>query len=371
MSRPIISSIAANLTGWVAKLNAAFAALTDAPLPLVQASDFSTLTSTFNPKKYKNCLAVVASDHNLYRSNGIAWELFYGQLPHLPDLDGGASFDDCKYKFNTLLHQLKAKKWMVNPVVFLPTNDINCQAWWGFNLGSELLDYTTNNNDLTNINTSTFDLIEAQEGTACLKLIDIGGNTQRLEILDANLSSDFPLKSSVSTPEFAICCLFNSSNIPEGYYSGIISKGDATNDTLSFVIYNECVSSTVSKIRIRFGYGDGVFTSPSFHYEEIVYSSDLDANKWYSIIVNYKDSDKTYRISIYDILNHDYVTTDNTGILTNNLANTVTGILNIGCSVSLWGTRFLGYIDSVAVFNRVLSEAEILEMHTLSFMPEV
>ena len=112
MSRPASVPVDSSTTGWVGRLNANFAKLLDAPLPIAQVALVGDLTA-FNPKIYKDCLILVGQ--TLYKSDGTAWEPYRELLTFVADLvPGVATISDIKTAFNALLTDMKAKSWMLN-----------------------------------------------------------------------------------------------------------------------------------------------------------------------------------------------------------------------------------------------------------------
>lgn len=98
-------------TGWVSRLNTNFEDCTDSPFPIGDYADTGTLTSSANPKLYKDCLALVGGV--LYRSNGTSWILHRTPLTFISDLDTGtATVADIVTAYNGLLADAVAKGWM-------------------------------------------------------------------------------------------------------------------------------------------------------------------------------------------------------------------------------------------------------------------
>ena len=111
MSRPAREDIDRTTANWVQRFNNNMAKAVDAPAPFVIAADAPTLTALFNPKLYKDCIAVVGS--LLYKSDGTTWKTFREQLTYVADLDTGtATIEDVKNSHNSLLADMQSKGWM-------------------------------------------------------------------------------------------------------------------------------------------------------------------------------------------------------------------------------------------------------------------
>lgn len=114
MTRPTQTLLNTSTTGWVARLNTMYQKIFDAPFPILQVAD-STELNTFNPGLYASCLAIVQTDHRIYRSNGTAWVLYEPKLTFIADLDTGTStITTIKNAFNGLLADMKTKGMMAS-----------------------------------------------------------------------------------------------------------------------------------------------------------------------------------------------------------------------------------------------------------------
>jgi hypothetical protein len=112
MSRPSLVAVDPTSSGWVSRLNANFAKLLDTPFPIYLAAN-STALDVNNAGLYVNCLAVVETNHRIYRSNGTSWELYDKKLTHIANLNTGtATITDIKNAYNALLADMVAKGFM-------------------------------------------------------------------------------------------------------------------------------------------------------------------------------------------------------------------------------------------------------------------
>lgn len=112
MSRPQRENIDRTSPDWVQRFNEQMAKALDAPVPFVTATDISALTSSFNPKLYKDCLAIVGNQ--IYMSDGTNWNFMREQLGFVADLDPAtATLSDWVTAYNNLLADMQAKGWML------------------------------------------------------------------------------------------------------------------------------------------------------------------------------------------------------------------------------------------------------------------
>lgn len=83
----------------------------------------------------------------------------------------------------------------------------------------------------------------------------------------------------------------------------------------------------------------------------------IAVGKWYHVVVTYRDSDRSYRFSIWSA-EAGAVLVDRTGTLTNNVVVTDADI-GLGARQDLEANRFLdGLLDEMVVFNDVLTPDE-------------
>jgi len=73
MSRPERQAIGSLAEAWDGPTDANFQAIFDAPTPVFQVADLSTLTSTYTASSYDDCMAITADTHEIYVSNGSTW----------------------------------------------------------------------------------------------------------------------------------------------------------------------------------------------------------------------------------------------------------------------------------------------------------
>lgn len=115
MSRPTLVPINSSITGWVARINDNFEKCIDKPFPIALFVDVGTLTSSANPKLFKDCLALVGASGSarLYSSDGTVWTEYLEQLSFVSDLvPGSATIADIKNAHNGILADMQTKGYM-------------------------------------------------------------------------------------------------------------------------------------------------------------------------------------------------------------------------------------------------------------------
>ena len=237
-------------------------------------------------------------------------------------------------------------------------NDPDVVALYRFESGALTTDSSGNGNTLTDINTVAEDTTNEKEGACCADFTK--ANYEVLYCTDANLSSNFPLKSGTSNKKFTISAWIRLKSVdPAGTYYGIFSKhgyglssfwmGFNGNEKLMFVL----------------GYNNGDSEEVSSRH-----ATALSTNTWYHVTVSYDDSDKSYAIRVRDA-DGSVVGTDLTGNTTNNI-NVENGIMGIGAvnySGGTWIHCFDGLIDELVVFKRVLTADEVTDIAKGQYTP--
>lgn len=98
-------------SAWWSKVNSNFSEILDLPFPIATYADTAALNTAKNPKLYKDCFALVSGV--IYTSNGTVWEIYREQLTSIAALDTGtATLTDIKNAFNSLLADMRTKKWI-------------------------------------------------------------------------------------------------------------------------------------------------------------------------------------------------------------------------------------------------------------------
>jgi hypothetical protein len=111
MAQPSIPSFSAATSGWVARLNSAFGQVLNTPLPIAISTSLTQLATDFNPKLYKDCLALITDENVLCISDGTDWDRYLKQLPYQAD-STASTVSDAKDDLNTLISALRTYGWM-------------------------------------------------------------------------------------------------------------------------------------------------------------------------------------------------------------------------------------------------------------------
>ena len=218
------------------------------------------------------------------------------------------------------------------------SGDTNCIALWRMENGALTTD-SKGTNTLTNYGVTNSTAVY-KEGSASSYNDALD---ERLNIVDANLDSGFPFKSGESNTEMSICFWFRVTGFPASADRYIMDKGG--DPTRAFYLATKKATSW----SLRFG-----ITSDGTTWEqEIDHGYALVINTWYHVGVTFKNSDKSYRIRVWD---------DTAGSLLGEVTGTATyaiatlaGLFEIGHNGSALG----GYKDEVVVFNDILTANEI------------
>ena len=221
------------------------------------------------------------------------------------------------------------------------SGDSNCVALWRFEDGALTVD-SIGTNTLTAVGVPTADTSIYKEGGA-----SVNYNSTYHGIFDADLDTGFPLKNGDTNKKISVCFWVRFTNLPgTGLQTYLFSKWKVANQrSILIQCYNDGASS-------RFYLSIGSDAGDEF----VDHGSALSAEVWYHIGVTYQDSDKSYKIRIWD---------DNAGALLGGAE--VSGNTTNDIRVSTDPVRIAypspydwqGKIDEMVVFNRILTSDEI------------
>jgi len=222
------------------------------------------------------------------------------------------------------------------------SGDTHCKALWRFESGALGTD-SKGTNTLTPVITPAEDLVDFKEGACC---VDFERNDHdRLGADDADLDAGFPLKSGDANKKISICFWFKAEGSVAATF--LFAKYQVTAGDKTFAIFHNADSS----IMIRMGHTDGDTT------EDSTASAVTTDTQWYHVGITWQDSDKAYRIRIWDDTASENFE-DTTGNFTNNI---VIGdaALGIGDSYTTYISTFDGRLDEMVVFDDILTTDEI------------
>jgi hypothetical protein len=226
------------------------------------------------------------------------------------------------------------------------SGDANCVALYKFD--NDATD-SIGGNDLTPVNTPTYDSGDKKEGTHSTDLEH--DSTQYFTIADGDLDAGFPGKSGTSEQSFSICCWVKPESIPSGVWHAPVCKSNVASDIMSYAI----VLQNDGKINLFIGYNGGA------DFDYLPFDTALSTGIWYHVAVTYDSSDNGMKIRIWD---------DNAGsLLDSNKTDTAAGDMSPDSApleIGRWDgsdTRtFDGKIDEVVIFKDVLTDDEIDEI---------
>ena len=229
------------------------------------------------------------------------------------------------------------------------SGDANCVALWNMDNGALTTD-SKGGNTLTNRNTVT-QSVDVKQGDRSGEFEQ--ANDESLSIVDANLDAGFPLKNGDAVKKIALCKWVKFQSFTEGDDRLFTKWGSGKRS-----IFLYAVNDSGNKLRFLLGYNNGDSTETV-----TTFGTAFATGIWYHIGFTYQDSDKSFKIRIWD----DNASAllggaEETGNSTNNMniedAEMYLGAAAIGNAV---GTHD-GLMDEVVVFKDILSSAEIDEI---------
>lgn len=221
------------------------------------------------------------------------------------------------------------------------SNDSNCVSLWRMESGA--LGADSKGSDTLTENGSPTASGTCKEGSSSL---EVSGTNQYLSRTDSALTSGFPLKSGTSNKTISVCGWFYPHAVGARQ---IFSKYAATTGGRSFAIV---IVTATNQFGFRLGYNSGN------SYEDIFIAQGTftcTTNRWYHFGITYQDSDKSFRIRIWD---------DTAQQVYEYAGNTTNNIYLCTQDICV-GTRsdgsedFDGLIDELVVFKDVLTAAQI------------
>jgi hypothetical protein len=226
-------------------------------------------------------------------------------------------------------------------------SDPNCVALWRFESGKLTAD-SVGTNTLQNhgVTANTADKMEGIS-SAMFKASD----KDYFWITNASLSSKFPFSSSSAPKAISVAFWLKLASLPPaGLTWDPFSKvNDPTQNVFTTMVD---------------GYGDiGFFigTNGGTQFEDTWTKPVVVPGKWYHVVVTYKDSDKSYRINVWDAATAT-VLADTTGMLQHNISVGNADVY-LGQREGLPANRFLdGQLDEMAVFNDALTPDNIAKI---------
>ena len=219
------------------------------------------------------------------------------------------------------------------------SSDPNCVALWSLDDSALTVD-SIGTNTLSNTGVAS-ETSDYKEGNGSADYADL---TDRLTITDSNLDADFPLKDGGSYKDISICFWFKVSAFPASVDRHILYKSSG-DPNRSF--YIACLKDTDWTLNFAIS-NDGTGWD-----ETIDHGYALLASRWYHVGVTHKNSDKSYRIRIWD---------DTAGALLGEVTGNTSGTIDVNTGDFVIGhvsDALGGFKDEVVVFNDILTSDEI------------
>lgn len=234
------------------------------------------------------------------------------------------------------------------------SGDANLAALYNFEPSALTTDSSGNGNTLTDNNTVTVDTVDFRRGLASADFEY--ANSESLSIADAGLHATFPFKNGTTNKTISVCFWIKVESVQAGD-NYILAKYAAASGGRSFAIH---IDGSL-KISLVIGYNSG--NSRDF----LTHATGLTAGKWYHVGATYQDSDKSYRIRIWDYEAHAILGTDKTGTAPNNIYLNAQPLYIAASSVP--GNYYDGRLDELVITNDVLSSSEIDQIRANVYRP--
>jgi len=217
--------------------------------------------------------------------------------------------------------------------------DADCMALFNFESGALITD-SKGGNILTNSGVGE-ELVDFKQGSCCA----VFAPNDYMYRTDADLDPNFPLKNGDTNKKISVTFWVKFTAYES--YNVVCGKWNSGAGKRSFMAL--AYNAGVYRFGLGIGYNGGATTELIFDTTVVV-----GTNKWYHVGITFQDSDKSFRIRIYD-LNAD-LTTETTGNSTNNI-----NIEDADFEVGRWtaGGYMRGQLDELVVFKDILSAAEI------------
>ncbi len=170
-------------------------------------------------------------------------------------------------------------------------SDPNCVALWRFEQtpsGNLDPNDSIGTNALINHGASA-NTIDYLEGSAAAEFK--ASELDYVYIEDANLSPEFPLRSSDKEKRISLCFWFRLRSLKSQY---LYTKSSQAQDKRSFTVMVSTTDQVNYRVNLRLGYGSGTQLRQYWH------NAHLSAQQWYHLGITYDDASRSYRIRLYD-----------------------------------------------------------------------
>ncbi len=230
------------------------------------------------------------------------------------------------------------------------TGDPNCKALWRFESVSTFSDSIGGNAWDASTPSPVADAVNYKEGAASVDFES--SSSHYLYISDAELDAGFPLKNGDLNKRISVAGWLKLESLPAtSKWFRVFHKSDPGNlNSLYTGIFTDASNHTWFYL--------GIGTGASVEWLKFA-GAEVVAARWYHFGVTFQNSDKSYRIRIWD---------DTAGALlggaeqTGTTANNIyvgTGTLYLGIHNDASTGLYDGLMDEIVVFNDILTAAEI------------
>jgi uncharacterized membrane protein len=233
-------------------------------------------------------------------------------------------------------------------------SDPNCVALWRFESGQLTTD-SIGTNTLANHGV-TANMVNMKEGASSAEFMAADGDY--FSIANASLSPRFPLKTDDKNRNISVSTWFRMASLPDFYqYVGLFTKSDEAAGKTSFAIAVGRDKDGKVNVWLMVGHDGGVANSEWVPHTSAIVSTDT----WYHLGVTYRDSDRSYRIR----LSNGETTTETTGTVAKGISLFDAPVFLGNITGLNWALD--GQLDEMAVFNDVLTPAEIDQIRQGSY----
>lgn len=236
--------------------------------------------------------------------------------------------------------------------------DADCVALWSFENGALTTD-SIGSNTLTAQSTPAADLTNFKEKSASVELIQADGDY--FTIADASLDAGFPGKSGDGGDKWSVTFWFRM----QGDWVGagaiehyVLTKNAAFQNSFG-AGYLYSAAANEGSFRCYIGHNSGNSIETFDHATTITLAA--HTNNWYHVGATFDDSDKSFRIRVYDNNASAILGSDATGNTTNNWAPREAAKIIIGAQTSEF-SNVDHNIDELTVWKKVLTADEIDEI---------
>jgi hypothetical protein len=233
-------------------------------------------------------------------------------------------------------------------------SDPNCVALWRFE-SAKLTADGVGANLLTNHGV-TANTTDKKEGVSSGDFES--SQKDYFSIADTDLSAKFPFSHTTAPKTVSLAFWMRLESLPAADFT--FDPFSKVNEGANKFTFATMVDSSG---HVGFLIGNGT----AKQYEDAWMTQTCAIGKWYHVVVTYRDSDRTYRINVWDAATATVIV-DKTGALITNVVLTNAAVC-VGAREDLTAAKryFDGLLDEMAVFNDVLTSAEIAKIRSETY----